>query len=173
MLLILIVNVLSTLEYVLSGDIFFINQKPFGQYGPTLDEVLTVQENNNMATKIAPVSEAERPKKDSGFKADNKEKKDSAPSKPQTASANKNKNEDEIYLFIPDIKTNGEKKIEMYFANLLGLEHIKMLFLELEKKTAIALRSVPLSSKNNCFYIVIVRHFIPKKVHYFLFSHKF
>lgn len=136
---------LSTLEYVLSGDIFFINQKPFGQYGPTLDEVLTVQENNKIAAKIAPVSEAERPKKDSGFKADNKEKKDSAPSKTQTA--NKNKNEDEVYLFIPDIKTNGERKIEMYFATLLGVEHIKMLFLELEKKTAIALSSVPLSSK--------------------------
>jgi hypothetical protein len=147
LLLILIVNILSTLEYVLSGDIFFCNQKPFGQYGPTLDEVLTMHsmKDVNYVSKIAPVSEAERPKKDSGFKADNKEKKDSAPWK--TAAANQSKNEDEIYLFIPDIKTNGEKKIEMYFAKLLGFEHIKMLFLELEKKTAIALSSVPLSSK--------------------------
>ena len=149
MLLIIFVNVLSTLEYVLHGDIFFCNQKPFGQYGPTLDEVLTMhsKKDDNYESRIVPISDAERPKKDSGFKADNKEKRDSAPSKTQTASANKNEKEDEIYLFIPDIKTNGERKIEMYFANLLGVEHIKMLFLELEKKAAIALSSVPLSSK--------------------------
>ena len=124
---------LSTLEYVLSGDIFFCNQKPFGQRGPTLDEVLTMHrmQNVNYESKIAPVSEAERPLKSFGFKADNKEKNDSK----------------EIYLFLPDIKTNGERKNEMYFANLLGVEHIKMLFLELEKKAAIALSSVPLSSK--------------------------
>ena len=134
---------LSTLEYVLSGDTFFINQKPFGQYGPTLDEALSMHsmQKVNYESKIAPVSDAERPLKSSGFKAYNKEKKDSW----RTAAANQN--EDEIYLFLPDIKTNGERKIEMYFANLLGVEHIKMLFLELEKKTAIALKSVPLSSK--------------------------
>ena len=90
---------------MLSGDIFFCNQKPFGPRGPTLDEVLTM---------------------------------------PSKSAAN---NENEIYFFMPDIKTNGERKIEMYFADLLGFEHIKMLFLEFEKKAVIALSSVPLSSK--------------------------
>ena len=101
------------MDYVLQGDIFFCNQKPFGKFGPTLDEILTM------------------------------------PSKPETDI-----NENEIYLFIPDIKTNGESKIEMYFANLFGVKNIKMLFIE--KKAAIALRSVPLSSntkKDSCFLV--------------------
>ena len=120
---------------MLSGDIFFCNQKPFGPHGPTLDEVLTMQDDN-FESKISPVSDDEKPKKGSAFKPDNKEKRD---------TGDKNKNENETYLFIPDIKTNGESKIEMYFVNLFGVKNIKTLFIE--KKAAIALKSVPISSK--------------------------
>ena len=102
---------------MLSGDIFFCNQKPFGQFGPTLDEVLTM------------------------------------PSKSKAAYI-----ENEIYLFVPDIKTNGERKIEMYFAGLLGVEHIKMLFLEFENKAAIVLSSFPLSSKT--YKKIHISHFL-------------
>lgn len=119
---------------MLKGDIFFCNPNPFGKGGPTLDEVLSMH-RDNLESKIAPLSDDERPKKGSALKPDNKEKKD---------SGDKNKNENEIYLFIPDIKTNSESKIEMYFANLFGVKNIKTLFIE--KKAAIALKSVPLSS---------------------------
>ena len=131
------------MEYQLLGDIFFIPDSPFGRNGPKLDEVLSVPADS-ISSKIAPVSEAAAATT-TGPKKVNNDNKDSK------TFNNKNKdNQNEIFLYMSDIKVNSESKIEMYFSSLLATDHIKMIFLSFEKKKmAIVLNSVPFSSKYN------------------------
>lgn len=127
------------MEYQLLGNIFFIPENPFGKKGPNLNEVLTVKEDK-IESKIAALTDATE-----DLKRLNLENKKNVP---KTAALDtKSSDKDEVFLFIPDIKENSENKIKCYFENLFKAKDVKMLFLMVEKKIAIALHSVPFSSK--------------------------
>lgn len=142
------------MEYQLSGNIFFVPSNPFGPHGPTLDQVLTVRGGgeDDIASSIKPLSNFEdRPPKPNNNKENLIEKKEkfnqnrkfSAPTQKIAVVP-----QDEIFLFLPDIKDSSETKIKGYFSELVAidLDVLKLFILTFEKRAAILLNSVPASS---------------------------